>query len=122
MKIPRQQIEQKTRFPGQWLLFNCSVNTSDHVTLWFRKNRKSDEKLQVIDRKIILVSKNIFNITRLTDKDRGFYICRVCGQEKQIFAEILKGKLVLKVYNSYLLQKILNSRYVHALSTCHCFS
>ncbi|CAB4000217.1 ---NA---, partial [Paramuricea clavata] len=89
-KIPRQLIEQKSRFPGQWFLFNCSISASDHVTLWFMKNRKSEEKLQVIDKKIILVSKNIFNITRLTDKDRGFYICRVCGHEKQIFVEILK--------------------------------
>jgi hypothetical protein len=69
MKISRQQIEQKSRFPGQWLLFNCSVSTSNHVTLWFKKNRKSEEKLQVIaDKKIILVSKNIFNITNLVPR------------------------------------------------------
>ena len=106
MKISRQQIEQKSRFPGQWLLFNCSVSTSNHVTLWFKKNRKSEEKLQVIaDKKIILVSKNIFKITRLTDKDRGFFICRVCGHEKQIFVEILKGKPILKEMLNYLLQK-----------------
>ena len=93
MKIQRQQIEQRSRFPGQWCLFNCGVNTNDDVTLWFKRVGKSEEKRRVIDKKIISVSKNIFNITRLTD--RGFYICTVCGLEKQIFLEILKGKLIL---------------------------
>ena len=93
MKTQTQRIEQKSRFPGQWCSFNCGVNTSDNVTLWFRRVGKSEGKRQVIDEKIISVSKSIFNITRLTD--RGFYICRVCGLEKQIFLEILKGKLIL---------------------------
>jgi hypothetical protein len=101
MKIPRQQIEQKTRFAGQWLLFNCTVNSYNDASLWFKKKKQAEEQLQVIGKKIMLVSKNIFNITSLTDKDRGFYICRVCGQEKQIFAEILKGKLSLKVMFIY---------------------
>jgi hypothetical protein len=93
MKTQRQQVEHKSRFPGQWCLFNCGANTSDNVTLSFRRVGKSEEKRQVIDKKTISVSKNIFNITRLTD--RGFYICRVYGLEKQIFLEILKGKLIL---------------------------
>jgi hypothetical protein len=94
-KIPRQQVERKLRFPGKWLLFNCSVNTSEKVTLWFQKNRTSEEKL--IYKKITLVSNNVFNITRLTYMDMGYYICRVRRLEKQIFLKISEGKLVFKV-------------------------
>jgi hypothetical protein len=85
-----------TRFPGQWVVISCAVSTSDEATLWFRKSPESEEELQVIaDKKIRLVSKNIYNITRLTDKDKGYYICRICGIQKEIFIEMLKGKLTL---------------------------
>jgi hypothetical protein len=96
-KIPRKQVEEKVRFPGQWLLFNCSVNTSEEVTLSFKKNRTSEQKLQVTDKKIISVSKNIFNLTRLAYMDMGNYMCRVRGLEKQVFLKILQGKLILKI-------------------------
>jgi hypothetical protein len=99
--VPREQTEHKTRFVGQWLLFNCTVNSYNEVSVWFKKNRKSEDELQVIGKKIMLVSKNIFNITSLIEKDSGYYKCRVCGQQKQIFAEILKGKLSLKVMFIY---------------------
>ena len=109
MKIPIKHAVQKSRFPGQWVSFNCAVGTSDDAVLWFKKDKNSAEKLQVIDTKIRLVSTNTFNITSLTRKDRGFYRCKVCGKlEKTIlFIEILKGKLALKVTLN-LLQKILN--------------
>jgi hypothetical protein len=78
-------------------LFNCSVNTSEEVTLSFKKNRTSEQKLQVTDKKIISVSKNIFNLTRLAYMDMGNYMCRVRGLEKQVFLKILQGKLILKI-------------------------
>ena len=107
--MPTEQTKQKSRFPEQWVSFTCAVDTSDDAVLWFKKDRKSAEKLQVIDTKIRLVSNNTFNITSLTRKDRGFYRCRVCGKlEKTIlFLEILEGKLAFKVTLN-LLQKILN--------------
>ncbi|CAB4019783.1 ---NA---, partial [Paramuricea clavata] len=90
-EIPIRQVEQKSRFPGQWLLINCSVNTSEKVTLWFKKNKTSEEEPQVIDKKkIISASKNIFNIKRLTYMDKGYYICRVRELEKEIFLSILE--------------------------------
>ena len=109
MEIPGELTKQKSRFAGQWVPFICAVSTSDDAALWFKKNRGSDEQLQVIDTKIRLVSNNTFNITNLTNNDRGFYRCKVCGKlEKTIlFLEILKGKLALKVTLN-LLQKILN--------------
>ena len=101
MKIPTEQTKQKTRFPGQWVSFNCAVgaHASDYAVLWFKKDIKSAEKLRVVDTKIRLVSANTFKITSLTRKDRGFYRCKVCGKlEKTIlFLEILEGKLALKV-------------------------
>ena len=96
-EIPIQQVELKSRFPGQWLSINCSVNTSEKVTLWFKKNKTSEEELQVNDKTKISVSRNIFNIKRLTYMDRGYYICRVRELEKQIFLKILEGKHILKV-------------------------
>ena len=109
MEIPGELTKQKSRFAGQWVPFICAVSTSDDAALWFKKNRGSDEQLQVIDTKIRLVSNNTFNITNLTNNDRGFYRCKVCGKlEKTIlFLEILNGKLALKVTLN-LLQKILN--------------
>jgi hypothetical protein len=108
-KIPSEQTKQKSRFLGQWVSFNCAIGTSDDAVLWFKKNRISEEKLQVIDTKIRLVSNNTFNITSLTRKDRGFYRCKVSGklEKKILFLEILEGKLALKVTLN-LLQKILN--------------
>jgi hypothetical protein len=107
MKIPTQQTKQLSRFPGQWVSFNCAVGASDYAVLWFKKDIKSAETLRVVDTKIRLVSANTFNITSLTLKDRGFYRCKVCGKlEKTIlFLEILEGKLALKVKLN-LLQKI----------------
>ena len=109
MEIPRKQTKQISRFPEQWVSFKCAVGTSDDAVLWFKKDTKSAEKLQVIDSKIRLVSTNTFNITNLTRKDRGFYRCKVCGKLEKtiIFLEILEGKLALKVTLN-LLQKILN--------------
>ena len=99
MKIPAEQTKQKSRFPGQWVSFNCAVGASDYAVLWFKKHRRYAEKLRVVDTKIRLVSANTFNITSLTLKDRRFYRCKVCGKlEKSIlFLEILEGKLALKV-------------------------
>jgi hypothetical protein len=106
MKIPTEQTKQKTRFPEQWVSFNCAIGTSDDAVLWFKKDIKSEEKLQVIDTRIRLVSTNTFNITSLTRKDRGFYRCKVCGklEETIIFLEILEGKLALKVTLNLLLE------------------
>ncbi|CAB4018202.1 ---NA--- [Paramuricea clavata] len=116
MKIPRKEVEKKVRFPGQWLLFNCSVNTSEEVTLSFKKNSASEEKRLVIDKKIILVSKNIFNITSLAYMDMGYYMCRVRRLEKQVFLEILEGNLILKI--KLILYRTSLFLVRHYISTC----
>ena len=73
--------------------FNCGIRSSENVTLWFGKGNNG-KKLQVDNNKIILVSKNVFNVTRLTRKDDGWYVCKVCDNEKKIRLEISRnGKL-----------------------------
>ena len=73
--------------------FNCAIRSSENVTSWFGKD-KDGKQLQVDNDKIVLVSKNVFNVTRLTTKDDGLYVCKVCGKEKKIRLEISKtGKL-----------------------------
>ncbi len=67
--------------------FNCEIRSSENVTLWFGKG-KDGKKLQVDNNKIVLVSKKVFNVTRLTRKDDGWYVCKLCGKEKEIRLEI----------------------------------
>ena len=75
--------------------FNCSSRSSENVTLWFGKRKDGKKKKLLVDNnKIVLVSENVFNVTRLTRKDDGWYVCKVCGEKKEIRLEISKnGKL-----------------------------
>ncbi|XP_046852622.1 uncharacterized protein LOC124445870 [Xenia sp. Carnegie-2017] len=52
--------------PGEWVMFNCSVNHND-------LNR---EILHVDNNQIKILSKNVFNVTNLTKSD--IYTCNRC--------------------------------------------
>ena len=59
------------------------------MTLWFGKSKgKPTKKLEVDNKKIKLVSKNVFNITNLTTQDHGWYTCQVCGKKRAKFLEV----------------------------------
>ena len=82
-------------FQKEWVEFNCAIRSSENVTLWFGKGNDR-KQLQVDNDKIVLVSKNVFNVTRLTKEDDGWYVCEVCGKKKEIRLEISRnGKLSL---------------------------
>ncbi len=82
-------------FQGEWVELNCTIRSSENVTLWFGKGNDR-KQLQVDNDKIVLVSKNVFNVTRLTNEDDGWYVCKVCGKKKEIRLEISRnGKLSL---------------------------
>ena len=65
--------------------FNCGIRSSENVTLWFGKDKNGKKLKLQVDNKIVLVSKNVFNVTRLTTNDDGWYVCKVCGKEKEPF-------------------------------------
>ena len=89
---------RQLRIQGEWIKINCAIRTSENVTLWFGKTKgKITKKLEVDNKKIRLVSKNVFNITDLTTKDRGWYTCQVCGGKHAKFLEVLgQGKAYAK--------------------------
>lgn len=62
------------RLEGEWIVINCTVDTATNVTLL---------EFTVDDKKIKLISWNVFNVTNLTKEDEGIYRCKVCGQEKK---------------------------------------
>ena len=65
------------RLPGEWILIHCNVYDGSNVTLSFKPYEKSNaiRELFINDGKIKLVSKNVFNITRLIHDDSGEYTC-----------------------------------------------
>ena len=74
---------RRVRIPSEWINFNCAfgTRTSEKVNLWFGDDiGRRTKKLQVDNKKIKLVSKNVFNITNLTTSDHGWYTCEVCGK------------------------------------------
>ena len=70
------------------MLIPCVVNVPDNATLWF-DNGNEIRKLKVKNTKIMSVSKNVFNITDLTKREKGRYICEVRNQKK---VPAIKGK------------------------------
>ena len=70
------------------MLITCVVNVPDDATLWFG-NRNEIRKLKVKNTKIMSVSKNVFNITDLTKREKRRYICEVRNQKK---VPVIKGK------------------------------
>ena len=94
------------RLRGQWTTLDCSslvVHESDNVTLLFKRKGSSKISFPPVDnKKIKLVSKNNFNITRLEYNDTGMYMCsnqtlRNNTRYLVIFAKyklvVLKGKI-----------------------------
>ena len=80
---------RKLRIQGEWIKINCAITTSETVTLWFGKSKgETTKKLEVDDKKIKLVSKNVFNITNLTTQDHGWYTCQVCGKKRAKFLHV----------------------------------
>ena len=70
------------------MLITCVVNVPDNARLWF-DNGNEIRKLKVKNTKIMSVSKNVFNITDLTKREKGQYICEVRNQKK---VPAIKGK------------------------------
>ena len=89
---------RQIRIRGEWIKINCGIRTSESVTLWFGKSRgETTKKLEVDDKNIKLVSKNVFNITNLTTEDHGWYTCEVCGMKHAKFVEVSnQGKAYAK--------------------------
>lgn len=65
------------RLPGEWILIHCNAYPRSNATLSFKPYETSDAlyELPIDDGKIELVSKNVFNITRLARNDSGEYTC-----------------------------------------------
>jgi hypothetical protein len=86
---------RRLRIQGEWIKINCEIGTSANVNLWFGKDvGKTTKKLQVDDKKIRLVSRNVFNITNLRTSDSGWYTCEVCGNTHAKFLEISEGNFL----------------------------
>ena len=80
---------RRLRLQGEWITFNCAIQTSAIVTLWFGKFRNEIRyMLPVHDKKVKLVSKNVFNISNLTTNDGGWYTCVVCDKTHAKFLEV----------------------------------
>ena len=80
---------RKIRIQGEWIKINCAITTSENVSLWFGKSKgETTKKLEVDDKKIKLVSKNVFNMTNLTTQDHGWYTCQVCGKKHAKFLDV----------------------------------
>ena len=89
-----RNLPESTYFVGEWILVNCSNNTPDNVTL-FKIKEKSGTDINVSGNKnIISAAKNIFNITNITNADKGKYVCKVCNSTSPVRRElkISKGK------------------------------
>ena len=66
-------------YPGEWMVIRCSANVEENVTLWVE-----DRKLTVDNKKVKWASKNVFNITNLTEEDVGIYKCKFCIEERAL--------------------------------------
>ena len=62
------------------MVINCAVNVKENVTL-YRSN--PPKTLTVDNKKIKLLSTNVFNITNLAEEDNAIYDCTVCGQQRK---------------------------------------
>ena len=75
-------LYRRLRIQGEWIKFNCAIETSEKVTLWYGENMgETTKKLQVDNKKIKLIAENVFNMTNLTTNDEGWYTCEVCGKK-----------------------------------------
>ncbi|XP_028411444.1 fibroblast growth factor receptor 3-like [Dendronephthya gigantea] len=79
IKCLKDLPDYKIRLIGEWLVIDCTVNTIDDVTLWF-----GNKNVTVDNKRVFLVSKNVFNLTNLTQdmqsKSGKEYTCRACGR------------------------------------------
>ena len=82
---------RRLRLQGEWITFNCAIKTSENATLWFGKT-KNEMKYKVDDKKMKLVSKNVFNISNLKTDDGGWYTCIVCGKTRAKLLEVVSGQ------------------------------
>ena len=58
-------------------MISCTANVEENVTLW-----TGDRKLTVDNKKVKWASKNVFNVTNLTEEDVGIYKCKFCNEER----------------------------------------
>ena len=64
------------------MVINCTVNVEENVIMTLSQKKSSKRilrQLKVDNKKIKLLSTNVFNITNLTKEDDGIYYCSVCG-------------------------------------------
>ena len=84
------------RLAGEWVLFNCTVNTSDNATLYYNE-RNSANNLTVVhvdNKRVKMPVKNVFNISNVKSTDEGFFTCKACNQSrKRVFLQIYEGKI-----------------------------
>jgi hypothetical protein len=62
------------------MLVNCSINTSDNVTLYHTKLTNKETMVSDNKKKIKIVAKNVFNLTNITFADAGTYTCKACNK------------------------------------------
>ena len=68
------------RLRGEWKVINCDVYNRAYVSFGFWPANKSEKYVRsfpVPTEKIKLVSRNVYNVTRLAYKDSGQYICEM---------------------------------------------
>ena len=86
------------------MLIRCDV--PGNATLLLKPKEKNDTviDLSVDNKKIELVSKNVFNITRLAYNDTGDYMCQsgMSRGPNRTFTTLTRYRLVLKEGKIYL--------------------
>ena len=84
-------------YRGEWIVFDCQLkNHFTNVSLW-QQDIAGNFKERVADgKKIIKFANQKFNLTSLTDSDKGDYECRACDQKSD------KGELDVSQYGKYI--------------------
>ena len=101
--------------PGDWKSIDCSsygehVIPTDVVLLFQRYNSTKISFPSVDNKKIKLISKNNFNITRLTYNDTGIYMCSVLWSNNNYLEIFEIYKLIVvegKVLSSHINKNII---------------
>ena len=93
----RERFSQVSRLTAEWILFDCTVNTADNATLYFKEINQINVKwltlkvkpvdtlgtvVHVDNKKVTMPVKNVFNLTNISSSDQGAFTCRVCSQSR----------------------------------------
>lgn len=88
--------------PGEWVMFNCSVNHNDLNAQILNSKR---EILHVDNNQIKILSKNVFNVTNLTKSD--IYTCNRCQVRYNVMVQSGKTTQYDKWYPKLLLTQLI---------------